>query len=111
MKKVISLLLVIVTIGIIASCNLNKPKKFTKGDQEFVILNNDTLGVLYETHIVKSCERATPIGIHEEMNPHFEDTLENGTTFKSRSLYGVGDSIIYTIYTKRDSMVYTTHIK
>ena len=42
MKKVISLLLVIVTIGIIASCNLNKPKKFTKGDQEFVILNNDT---------------------------------------------------------------------
>ena len=100
MKKVINLLLVIITIVIIASCNSNKPKKFTKDDQEFVILNNDTLGVLYEAHIVKSCERAKPIGIHEEMNPHFNVTLENGNTFKSKASYEIGDSIIYTIYTK-----------
>lgn len=100
MKKIIILLSAIIIIGVIASCNLNKPKKFTKGEQEFVILNNDTLGVLYETHIIKSCERAKPIGIHEEMNPHFNVTLENGNTFKSKASYEIGDSIIYTIYTK-----------
>lgn len=83
---------------ILASCG--KPEKIKQGDKELVVIGGDTLGVVYETHVVKSCERIQPRNIHEEMNLEFKIVLEDGSSFESRKGYNIGDSIVYTIYQK-----------
>ena len=83
---------------ILASCG--KPEKIKQGDKEFVVIGGDTLGVVYETHVVKSCDIIIPRSIHEEMNPEFKVVLEDGSSFESRKGYNIGDSIVYTIYQK-----------
>lgn len=86
---------------ILASCgNWGKPEHIKIDGVEMVVINGDTLGVIYETHVVKSCEIATPRSIHEEMNPKFTVNLEDNTSFRSRNQYQIGDTIVYTIYTK-----------
>ncbi len=90
--------LIAVLVLIMTSCG--KPEKIKRGDKEFVVVAGDTLGVVYETHVVKSCEIIIPRSIHEEMNPEFKVVLEDGSAFESRKGYNVGDSIVYTIYTK-----------
>ena len=82
----------------LASCG--KPEKIKQGDKEFGVVGSDTLGVVYETHVVKSCDIIIPRSIHEEMNPEFKVVLEDGSSFESRKGYNIGDSIVYTIYTK-----------
>ena len=83
---------------ILASCG--KPEKIKRGGKEFVVIGSDTLGVVYETHVVKSCDIIIPRSIHEEMNPEFKVVLEDGSSFGSRKGYNIGDSIVYTIYQK-----------
>lgn len=98
MKSIIFILSVVL---VLSSCGAGtKPKHINVGDNEMVIINGDTLGVVYETHVVRSCERATPRNVHDEMNPGFTVSLEDGTSFRSTNSYDVGDTIIYTIYNK-----------
>ena len=90
--------LIAVLVLILASCG--KPEKIKQGDKEFVVIGSDTLGIIYETHVVKSCDIIIPRSIHEEMNPEFKVVLEDGSSFESRKGYNIGDSIVYTIYQK-----------
>jgi hypothetical protein len=99
MKKLIYILTLLVIVTGLVSCQV-KEERIKKEDKEFVVLDGDTLGIVYEKHTVISCERTTPNNIHEEMNPSFNIKLEDGTSFRSRKTYEIGDSIIYTIYTK-----------
>lgn len=86
---------------ILCSCGTGGNTKNIKVDgKDMAIINGDTLGVVYETHVVRSCELATPRNIHEEMNPEFIIKLEDSTTFESRKPYEVGDTIVYTFYKK-----------
>jgi hypothetical protein len=98
--KFVNGVLAIVFLFTFASCGIKEEKKVEKDGKEFVVIEGDTLGVVYEKHTVVSCERTTPNNIHEEMNPSFNIKLEDGTSFRSRITYEIGDSIIYTIYTK-----------
>jgi hypothetical protein len=99
MKRLTYILTLLAIVTGLVSCQV-KEEKIKKGDKEFVVLDGDTLGIVYEKHTVISCERTTPNNIHEEMNPSFNIKLEDGTSFRSRKTYEIGDSIIYTIYTK-----------
>lgn len=92
MKKIA--LLGLIALIMISCGNSGKP------EADVIIVNGDTLGAVYETHVVRSCNPRTPISIHEEMNPAFTVILEDGSEFTSRRHYNVGDSIIYTIYQK-----------
>ena len=100
MKNIVYILALSSILLELTSCQIKEEKIIKEGDKEFVVLGGDTLGVVYEKHTVISCERTTPNNIHEEMNPSFDIKLENGSSFESRKTYEVGDSIIYTIYTK-----------
>lgn len=99
MKRLTYILTLLAIVTGLVSCQV-KEEKIKKGDKEFVVLDGDTLEIVYEKHTVISCERTTPNNIHEEMNPSFNIKLEDGTSFRSRKTYEIGDSIIYTIYTK-----------
>ena len=99
MKRLTYILTLLAIVTGLVSCQV-KEEKIKEGDKEFVVLDGDTLGIVYEKHTVISCERTTPNNIHEEMNPSFNIKLEDGTSFRSRKTYEIGDSIIYTIYTK-----------
>jgi hypothetical protein len=99
MKRLTYILTLLAIVTGLVSCQV-KEEKIKKGDKEFVVLDGDTLGIVYEKHTVISCERTTPNNIHEEMNPSYNIKLEDGTSFRSRKTYEIGDSIIYTIYTK-----------
>jgi hypothetical protein len=98
--KLINGILAIVFLFAFVSCEIKQEKKIEKDGKEFVIIEGDTLGVVYEKHTVVSCERREPNNIHEEMNPDYKVNLEDGTSFTSRKVYETGDSIIYTIYKK-----------
>jgi len=87
--KLINGILAIVFLFAFASCEIKQEKKIERDGKEFVVVEGDTLGVVYEKHTVVSCERREPNNIHEEM-----------TSFTSRKVYETGDSIIYTIYKK-----------
>ena len=41
-----------------------------------------------------------PQNVHEEMNPSYDVTLDNGSVIKSRFHYAVGDTIRYFTYKK-----------
>ena len=99
MKRLTYILTLLAIVTGLVSCQV-KEEKIKKGDKEFVVLDGDTLEIVYEKHTVISCERTTPNNIHEEMNLSFNIKLEDGTSFRSRKTYEIGDSIIYTIYTK-----------
>ena len=99
MKRLTYILTLLAIVTGLVSCQV-KEEKIKKGDKEFVVLDGDTLGIVYEKHTVISCERTTPNNIHEEMNLSFNIKLEDGTSFRSRKTYEIGDSIIYTFYTK-----------
>ncbi len=94
-------ILAIVFLFAFVSCEIKgEEKKIERDGKEFVVIEGDTLGVVYEKHTVMSCERKEPNNIHEEMNLTYNVKLENGTSFTSRREYETGDSIIYTIYKK-----------
>jgi hypothetical protein len=94
-------ILAIVFLFAFVSCEIKgEEKKIERDGKEFVVIEGDKLGVVYEKHTVMSCERKEPNNIHEEMNLTYNVKLENGTSFTSRREYAMGDSIIYTIYKK-----------
>lgn len=98
MKRVAFILSLIL---ILVSCGTGGNTKNIKVDgKDLSIIDGDTFGVKYETHVVRSCELATPRNIHEEMNPEFIIKLEDSTSFESRKPYEIGDTIVYTIYKK-----------
>ena len=45
-------------------------------------------------------DRHRPQNVHEEMNPSYDVTLDNGSVIKSRFHYAVGDTIRYFTYKK-----------
>ena len=53
-----------------------------------------------ETRIVVKVDIHRPRSVHEEINPSYDVTLDNGSVMKSRFHYAVGDTIRYFTYKK-----------